>query len=155
MNPSRIHSQAAWRRWHGRLVWPCFKWAFALWVLWLSGLFLFSSLPERNHGESPITFAKTGILSLKTALDAFEADLGCYPTTAEGLAPLVHRPDGVTTATWRGPYLEAIPLDPWGHPFRYTYPGQNHPETYEITSAGPDGKFDTRDDLTLFNLDGQ
>ena len=35
--------------------------------------------------------------------------------------------------------------DPWGTQFKYTQLGDDH---FELTSAGPDGKFGTSDDIT-------
>lgn len=78
--------------------------------------------------------------------------MGAYPTTAEGLDPLVTKPRN-SKGNWRGPYLDKIPIDPWGNAYRYVYPAKKNPETYEITSAGKDGKFDTKDDISNFNLE--
>jgi hypothetical protein len=38
-------------------------------------------------------------------------------------------------------YLSRAPLDPWGHAPRLSCPG------FEVRSAGPDGVFDTEDDV--------
>jgi general secretion pathway protein G len=72
-----------------------------------------------------------------------------YPSTEEGLAVLIQNPQ---ERNWKGPYLESalIPVDPWGNPYRYTYPSElvNSEYMYDIVSAGPDGAFGTRDDVT-------
>jgi general secretion pathway protein G len=89
------------------------------------------------------TSARTDLSNLRTALDAFQVDNARYPTTAEGLTPLVTRPPDLPT--WRGPYLEEIRIDPWRTPYRYTpCPGARP----DLRSAGPDQLFDTPDDLT-------
>lgn len=140
---------------------PLLSWPFKLLMLLIIMIILLIFVPVifmpnyRAHPTGHITAAKTEIQSIRTALDAFEVDCGRYPTTREGLAPLVQSLSDATSATWRGPYLDKIFLDPWGKPFRYLYPGINHPTSYEIISAGPDGKFDTDDDITNFNLDGK
>lgn len=133
-----------------------FKWSVEIILaVMIAAIVLYVITPKYSKcSYAPITAAKTQIQSMKTALDAFEVDMGAYPATAEGLDPLVAEPRN-SQNHWRGPYLDTIPCDPWGNAYRYVYPGKKNPETYEITSAGKDGKFDTRDDLTLFNLAGQ
>jgi general secretion pathway protein G len=82
--------------------------------------------------------ARLQIESFTSALDLFYLDYGRYPTNAEGLDALVHRPaDG---DHWAGPYLKRadVPNDPWGHPYQYHVPGRTAP--YAITSLGPDGQ---------------
>ena len=50
---------------------------------------------------------------------------------------------------WNGPYLDSVPLDPWGNPFvmnlRYGNPGVTDylSHTVMVISAGPDGLFNT------------
>jgi general secretion pathway protein G len=87
--------------------------------------------------------AQADLSSMRTALDAFQVDNARYPTTAEGLTPLVTRPPALPT--WRGPYLEEIRIDPWRTPYRYTLTPGTRPD---LRSAGPDQLFDTPDDLT-------
>jgi len=47
---------------------------------------------------------------------------------------------------WQGPYLRASPIDPWGNRYRYRFPGERNPETYDVWSLGPDGK-ESADDI--------
>src|SRR5882762_909341 len=90
--------------------------------------------------------AKTQISTFSTALDAFEVDTGSYPRGQDGLQQLVAQPADVTG--WRGPYLVSdIPLDPWGHAYVYEFPGRVNATGYDLRSAGPDGQFDTADDV--------
>jgi general secretion pathway protein G len=88
-------------------------------------------------GESKVKAAKIQIESFSAALDLFYLDNGRYPATNEGLAALVQRPGSATV--WNGPYLRtgAVPLDPWGHPYLYKFPGDH--SAYEIASRGPAG----------------
>jgi general secretion pathway protein G len=96
--------------------------------------------------QARITAAQTQMASFGTALDAFEVDTGSYPRGNDGLAYLTTQPPDVTN--WRGPYLkDAIPLDPWGHPYLYEFPGKVNPTGYDIRSAGPDGQAGTADDI--------
>jgi general secretion pathway protein G len=96
--------------------------------------------------QARVTAALTQISTFGTALDAFEVDTGSYPHGQDGLQQLITQPSDVTG--WRGPYLKSdIPLDPWGHPYVYQFPGSSHPNSYDIRSAGPDGQMGTADDI--------
>jgi general secretion pathway protein G len=89
-------------------------------------------------GKSEMTIAKAQIESFEKSLDTYRLDVGRYPSTEEGLAALSTAPSGAT-GKWNGPYLKkGIPLDPWGHPYRYRLAGENG--NYEITSTGKDGQ---------------
>lgn len=90
------------------------------------------------------------------AIDLFEQDTGRYPTTEEGLAALIENPQ---VTNWRGPYLKSVvvPPDPWGNPYRYSYPSVlTASETlYDIVSAGPDGTPGNTDDVTNHDVPQQ
>ena len=53
---------------------------------------------------------------------------------------------------WSGPYLEKgkTPVDPWGNPIQYQYPGTHTAggERPDIWSMGPDKQSGTADDVT-------
>ena len=74
----------------------------------------------------------------------FKDDNGNYPTQTNGLAGLVVQPSGATN--WHQ-YFDNIPLDPWGHPYLYEYPGRHNTNTFDLSSAGPDGIPGTADDI--------
>jgi general secretion pathway protein G len=96
--------------------------------------------------QARVTAAQTQISTFGTALDAFEVDTGSYPRGQDGLNQLVAQPGDVQN--WRGPYLKSdIPLDPWGHPYIYEFPGRMNPSGYDIRSMGPDGQANTADDI--------
>lgn len=96
--------------------------------------------------QARVTAALTQISTFGTALDAFEVDTGSYPRGQDGLQQLVVQPADVNG--WRGPYLKSdVPLDPWGHPYIYEYPGKVNPSGYDIRSMGPDGQVGTADDI--------
>jgi general secretion pathway protein G len=90
-----------------------------------------------NVDKSKVTTAKAQINVLSKAVDQLRLDIGRYPTSQEGLALLMAAPaDG--TSGWNGPYLsKPVPLDPWGMPYRYAYPGSHHAD-YDIVSYGAD-----------------
>jgi general secretion pathway protein G len=80
--------------------------------------------------------------SIKTALDAFEVDNGYYP---KSLADLIQQPRD--SKSWRGPYLDKVPQDPWGNNYVYVYPAKRNVAGFDLSSAGRDGKSGTDDDL--------
>jgi general secretion pathway protein G len=92
--------------------------------------------------------AATQIELFGTALDLYRLDMADYPTTDEGLAALVVAPKHSKRRNrWQGPYMERLPDDPWGKPYRYAYPGAQNKDSYDLWSSGPDGKSGTADDI--------
>ncbi|OQX23511.1 MAG: type II secretion system protein GspG [Desulfobacteraceae bacterium IS3] len=82
--------------------------------------------------------SKDQISLFETAIDTYRLDVGKFPTTEQGFQALRVRPAGVGDR-WDGPYLKKdIPLDPWGNPYSYKYPGEHG--DYDIISMGADGK---------------
>jgi general secretion pathway protein G len=75
---------------------------------------------------------------LKTAITQFEMEVGRLP---QNLAELIFQGD----ENWPGPFLdsEVLPRDGWGNDFRMEKRGK----LIRVTSPGPDGSFDTDDDL--------
>jgi general secretion pathway protein G len=88
--------------------------------------------------------------SLKTTLVRYRIDLGDYPSTEEGLEALMTAPSGKADR-WHGPYLDSpgnkLPLDPWGEPYQYRYPGTKNTTSYDLFSKGADKVADTADDI--------
>ena len=102
----------------------------------------------QHVGTAKTTTAKSQIEMLSSALDAYRLDTGAYPTTQQGLQALMELPQVDPPANWRGPYLKSeIPLDPWGHPYIYEFPGRINPSGYDLRSMGPDGQPNTADDI--------
>jgi len=93
--------------------------------------------------------ARTDIESnLSTALDLYKMDVGQYPTTEQGLNALLTVPSVSPVPTqWNGPYLKKkkVPKDPWGRDYVYVSPGANNPESYDLSSLGPNGVDDSHD----------
>ena len=79
---------------------------------------------------------------IKTALGNYEVDNSSYP---KSLDDLLHQP--ANAKGWRGPYLDNPPVDPWKNPYIYYFPGKHNPTSYDLLSAGPDGKEGTDDDI--------
>ncbi|MFN0068262.1 MAG: type II secretion system major pseudopilin GspG, partial [Limisphaerales bacterium] len=71
--------------------------------------------------------------TMKTSLVTYRIHMGDYPSTADGLMALVTRP-GTKGERWAGPYIEGgkVPLDPWGEPYQYAYPGTRNKGNYDL-----------------------
>jgi general secretion pathway protein G len=82
--------------------------------------------------------------SIPLALDLYEMDMGKYP---ESLDYLRIRPSGSDAQFWKGPYLKKKPLDHWGRPYVYKFPGEHNTEGYDLFSLGGDGQAGTADDI--------
>jgi general secretion pathway protein G len=102
---------------------------------------------DRNMiAKAKIVCAKGDIEGLKASLVSYQVSTSALPTTTQGLQALLAMPEGVPG--WRGPYADATQLvDPWGKNFIYVQPGTHNPQGYDIYSAGPDGRPNTRDDI--------
>lgn len=96
--------------------------------------------------QARITAAETQINNLELVLDTYEVDNGFYPKGSDGLEDLVEQPSN--TQNWRGPYVEEIPLDPWGNEYVYECPGKHNTSSFDIMSMGPDGRSGGDDDIS-------
>lgn len=81
---------------------------------------------------------------IKSTLDNFDVDNGYYP---KSLNDLLVQPQNANH--WKGPYFDPpqLPVDPWGNPYIYYFPGKHNPGSYDLSSMGPDGKEGTDDDI--------
>jgi len=92
----------------------------------------------KKTDQARVTAAKLQISNFMDALGQYKLDTGVFPTTEQGLNALRVKPEGVNN--WNGPYMpKDVPLDQWGHPFVYKYPGE-HGDEPDILSYGADGQ---------------
>lgn len=92
--------------------------------------------------QAKIDQTKIAMGNIAQSLQLYRVHNNSYPTTSQGLDALVTNPG--ESPRWRGPYIEKDKLkDPWGNDFGYNSDGRK----YEIISAGPDGQFETEDDI--------
>lgn len=86
--------------------------------------------------------ANTQVKMLKGSLEAMRLDIGRYPTTEEGINLLRAAPADETIKTlWKGPYLDdAVPLDPWNHPYQYALAPSVNGQPFVLYSLGADGQ---------------
>src|SRR5258708_29203162 len=91
-----------------------------------------------NVDKAKRTAAIQQINTFETALGNYKLDTGIFPATDMGLQALRVKPENVPQ--WAGPYLtKDIPMDPWGRPYQYKYPGE-HGDEPDIISLRADGQ---------------
>jgi general secretion pathway protein G len=94
----------------------------------------------KKADEAKRVAARAQISSFSQALGLFKLDTGNFPSTELGLQALRVKPE--SAVQWSGPYLpQDIPLDPWGRPYLYKYPGE-HGDEPDVVSLGADGQPD-------------
>lgn len=83
--------------------------------------------------------AQSDIAAIASAINLYRLDNFRYPTTEQGLAALVSRPNSAPVPeNWAaGGYMDRLPVDPWGKPYEYLTPGV-HGE-FDVFSYGADG----------------
>lgn len=101
--------------------------------------------PAGQATEDLVRQAEEAELLLRKQLDLYRLDVGSYPETTAGLEALREKPAALTNPdAWRGPYADQIPIDPWGHPYRYERPQEDQ---FRLWSMGPDGVDGSDDDV--------
>ena len=88
--------------------------------------------------DARVTAAKTDVGNLMQALKLYRLDNQYYPTAEQGLNALVVKPTvGPTPLNWK-PYIDKLPMDPWGRPYQYMNPGVKG--DVDVLSLGADGQ---------------
>ena len=96
-------------------------------------------------GDARLQKVESDLAAIETSLSIYHLDNFRYPSTEQGLQALVTPPDLEPIApNWKaGGYLKELPVDPWGKPYLYLFPGQNRSqeagEYPDIFSLGADG----------------
>jgi general secretion pathway protein G len=89
--------------------------------------------------EARITKAEADIRSIDAALEMYKLDNYRYPTTNQGLAALVRKPTTSPVPHHWHRYLNHVPIDPWGHPYKYIHPGIHGGLPFNVWTDGPPG----------------
>jgi general secretion pathway protein G len=88
--------------------------------------------------DARLTAARTDVSNVMQSLKLYRLDNQRYPTGEQGLQALVTKPTASPVPqNWR-PYLEKLPQDPWGQPYKYLNPGLKG--EVDVFSLGADGK---------------
>ena len=83
--------------------------------------------------QAKIAAARADIeANMASAMDLYEIDNGTFP---DKLEDLMVKPSNAPK--WKGPYLKKKPVDPWGNPYIYKYPGAHG--DYDLMSCGKSG----------------
>jgi general secretion pathway protein G len=85
--------------------------------------------------------------SLESALQMYKLNAGTFPTTQQGLKALQEKPSTTPVPRRWVQVMNKIPMDPWGAPYNYRFPGKKRANEPEMISKGPDGMENTGDDL--------
>jgi general secretion pathway protein G len=88
--------------------------------------------------EARATAAKQDVAAIMQALRLYRLDNGRYPTTDQGLAALVVRPQGQPAPSNWKQYLDKVPKDPWGNVYQYLNPGVRG--EIDVFTLGADGQ---------------
>lgn len=75
-------------------------------------------------------------IAFSKALEEYRKDCNSYPGRQAGLSALVENP-GV--GCWKGPYMKAVPIDPWGRHYVYELDSALKPEVICYASDGLEG----------------
>ena len=81
--------------------------------------------------------AMQDIRAIESALKLYRLDNYNYPSEAQGLKALREKP--TDAKSWKGPYVENLPADPWDTAYRYRNPGQNG-RKIDVYTLGADNK---------------
>ncbi|MCL4144965.1 UNVERIFIED_CONTAM: hypothetical protein GTU68_007788 [Idotea baltica] len=95
--------------------------------------------PKVINRASDGTSAKvsTDVASIMSSVKLYRLDNLTYPSSTDGLQALKTKP--AEANRWKGPYIEILPKDPWGHDYLYANPG-THSTEVDIYSLGADNK---------------
>jgi len=90
--------------------------------------------------QARATAARADIAAIIAALKLYKLDNGTYPSTDQGLAALVKKPErGDIPRNWKaGGYLDKLAVDPWGTDYQYLNPGIRG--EIDVYSLGADRK---------------
>jgi general secretion pathway protein G len=122
-------------------------------IILLAGAAIVALVPQQKGARIDTT--KLKMKSIETALEAYNVNIGHYPSEQEGgMDALRTKPafdNEQLGAQWRGPYLKEEARDSWGNKFNYELTQPGTPEAdqtpFRLYSNGPDGMQGTDDDI--------
>jgi general secretion pathway protein G len=86
-------------------------------------------------GKARVDRAKSDVQMIASqGIDAYRVMKGRYPSTEEGLKILIDE------KILRSNNEKGTLTDPWGREYIYLYPGQTHPDSFDVKSYGADGQ---------------
>ena len=100
----------------------------------LTTIVVVNVLPSQDRAM--VEKARTDVFMIEQAIELYRLDTRRYPSLEDGLDVLAAAPRGNSLRT--EPYIRSLPLDPWGNPYQYLFPGENG--AFDIFSFGADGR---------------
>lgn len=100
----------------------------------LTTIVVVNVLPSQDRAM--VEKARTDVHMIEQAIELYRLDTRRYPTLEDGLDVLIAPPRGNSLRT--EPYIRSLPLDPWGNPYQYLFPGENG--AFDVFSFGADGR---------------
>ncbi|MEZ5404810.1 MAG: type II secretion system major pseudopilin GspG [Verrucomicrobiia bacterium] len=99
-----------------------------------------------NVEAAKLQRADADITTISTQLKTYEMLNLFFPTSQQGIQALVTRPTAEPVPRRWQQLLQEVPLDPWGRPYQYRYPGAKNPSSFDLYSQGPNPE-DPSDDI--------
>lgn len=93
------------------------------------------------------TRVDSDLQAIGLALQSYESRALRMPTTEQGLMALVEKPTLEPIPENYRAFMEELPKDPWGLPYKYRFPAQKSKKPYDLWTAGPNGIDGDEDDL--------
>lgn len=113
-------------------------------VIMGGSIVMLKKLPE----GAKIKRAEGDMQNIESAVRSYAMLAGNPPTTAQGLQALFVKPTTPPVPKRWASAGKAVPLDPWGEPYKYRNPGKIDTSTFEILTYGPDKQEGTDDDMS-------
>jgi general secretion pathway protein G len=113
-------------------------------VIMGGSIVMLKKLPE----GAKIKRAEGDMQNIESAVRSYAMLAGNPPTTAQGLEALFVKPTAPPVPKRWASAGKAVPLDPWGEPYKYRNPGKIDTSTFEILTFGPDKQEGTDDDMS-------
>jgi general secretion pathway protein G len=139
MSSARLHARKHWAAARRARGFTLIEIMVVVIIIGLLAAFIVPSIVGRVD-EARITKAKGDIQKIETALTMYRLDNSRYPTTEQGLAALVTRPNDPNIKNYPPEgYLQRLTKDPWGNDYHYQYPGTRG-GAYDLYTLGADGQ---------------
>ncbi|MBF8779870.1 type II secretion system major pseudopilin GspG [Pseudomonas fulva] len=115
-------------------------------VIFIIGLLIAVVAPSvlGNQDKAMRQKVMADLATLEQALDMYRLDNLRFPSSEQGLAALVKKPEQAPLPrAWRSDgYIRRLPEDPWGTPYQYRMPGEHgRVDVYSLgADAAPGGE---------------
>ncbi|WP_262689882.1 type II secretion system major pseudopilin GspG [Kordiimonas aestuarii] len=105
----------------------------------LTTVVVINVLPSQDRAM--LEKARADVKLLEQAVEMYRMDTLKYPSLEEGIEVLANPPKGARFR--KEGYIKSLPMDPWGNPYQYLYPGEHG--AFDVYSFGADGRLGGED----------